>query len=205
MPIPPSPEEIKEWVKTREAKLRMRGTWAYTKMMNLTAEYVNHDILTIGFPYLWYRADLADSFDAGDRRAFNTSFQISTSYIASKSRGKLLFIQFLRNHFQSIVFLSTRINVPDDRRIIHHIDAWERHVWLMMIARYWGAPQRDVEDLERWIAHLRCRFVMPDGSFCAEDLGHDPSIIPHNHRRRQRVVHVIGEGLGEEIIDEYVE
>jgi len=185
MPIPPSPAEVDGWIKNREAKLRLKRTWAYAEMMHLTAHHIHHDIATVEFPWLWYRSDLADSLSEGDRKRLTTRFRPAT-YFPSSNPSQLMFMQFLRNHFQSIVFLSTDVNAPADRRIIRIVSAWERDEWIMRMARYWGAPQEDIEQLAEWRKEQRCRFRMPDGRICKQVLGHDSS-IPHSHLRRKSV------------------
>jgi hypothetical protein len=185
----PSPKEINKWLESRKRVLRRKDTWAYTDLMHFTARAIPHNITIIAFPYMWYKAG---------QEVQGTNW-ISRVYVHDVGRGyeieqegmleTTIFIQYVGNHYQSIVFLSTdRVDESEeaehdlesrsDRSLVHAVPTWQRYVWVQRIARYWGFPRSGMESVEDWRMLHKCGYRMQDGSLCSRRLGHDES-IPH--------------------------
>jgi hypothetical protein len=191
----PSPKELHTWIDSRKRVLRKKDTWAYTDLMHFTARVIPHNITIIAFPYLWYRAGQEAQGTDWNSRVYvhdvGRGFEIEQEGMPEST----IFIQYVGNHYQSIVFLSTeRDSVEAEKEdsdsgrtprlsiitIVHSVPTWQRFKWVSRIARYWGFPRSGIENIEEWRSNHKCGYRMLEGGrSCTRQLGHDES-IPHS-------------------------
>jgi hypothetical protein len=176
----PSPTVVNNWLTRLESVRRSPYDWAYCPFMQSAVEFLPHNVTVVDLPHHWFYPEgrlnnerpLTTGFSFRDYGKDETNeYRLGHEVIQRVLSPTTIFIQFVGNHFQTILFLSTEEGIGQGG-IVHVVPSWERHKWLMRLARYWGLPRQAYDALEGYRRMRKCGFRLPGGLVCGLELGH---------------------------------
>ena len=162
--------EYKEAVERELNKMRRFSFWVHDSMSTHVASLSQYNIVIVTVPMEWTRHGRPSPARVNNRgcgmRDLLRDVKVETS---EPVQERSIFVMYNGNHFMPILLLNTDPNASPENRVIHSVPSWERAKWAMLIAKYWGFAEINIEYMiEGWIKFRNCGY---EGR-CSLVLGH---------------------------------